>query len=185
MKSIIFFLEEPSAKALLEGLLPNLNVDLDLCRFIVFEGKSDLESQIVRKIQGYRVPNARFVVLRDKDRADCRDVKAQLIDKCAKAGKAAASLVRIACHELESWYLGDLTAVETGLGARNLAKKQNQNLYRNPDNIASPAHHLQRLVPGYQKIAGSRAIGPCLNPNANRSHSFNVFVSGIQKLINS
>ena len=45
------------------------------------------------------------------------------------------TLIRIACHELEAWYLGDLAAVEQGLELKKLGKLQNQRKYRNPDNI--------------------------------------------------
>ncbi len=46
MKSLVFFLEEPSARAMLEGLLPRLLPDGWLVRYIVFEGKQDLEKQL-------------------------------------------------------------------------------------------------------------------------------------------
>ncbi len=102
---------------------------------------------------------------------------------CRDAGKPDV-LARIPCHELESWHLGDLNAVEQGLGVPGLAKKQKRAKYRNPDLIANPVQELQRLTnERYQKIAGSRAIGPHLSPDANRSHSFTVFVSGLQRLV--
>ena len=69
------------------------------------------------------MPESRFVVLCDQDSADCRTVKKGLVRKCHDAGKDKA-FVRIACRELESWYLGDLTAVEAGLGIKNLSRLQ-------------------------------------------------------------
>ena len=65
MNEVVFLLEELSARAMLEGLLPKLLPDTIRCRYIVFEGKQDLEKQLVKRMRGYRVPNARFVVLRD------------------------------------------------------------------------------------------------------------------------
>lgn len=53
-------------------------------------------------------------MLRDKDSGDCVETKNRLAGICRDAGKPNA-LIRIACHELESWYLGDLSAVEQGL----------------------------------------------------------------------
>ncbi len=128
------------------------------------------------------MPDSAFVVLRDKDSGDCRRIKANLVELCQRANKSHA-LVRIACHELESWYLGDLQAVEQGLDFHGLARKQGSRKYRVPDRLANPAQELERMTnKRYQKVTGSRKIGPYLSPDANRSHSFNVFVSGIRRL---
>jgi len=136
---------------------------------------------MVKKLRGYRVPEARFVVMRDKDSEDCRQVKERLAAKCAEAGKPDA-LIRVACHELESWYLGDLAAVEAGLEVGGLVRYQKRKPYAAPDHLAAPAGKLRAIAPAYQKIGGSRVIGPHLNPDVNRSHSFSVFVAGIRKL---
>jgi hypothetical protein len=181
MKEVVFFLEELSAQVMLEGFLPNIISDSIRLRFIVFEGKQDLERQMVKRMRGYRVPDARFVVLRDKDFEDCRQVKKRLVEKCAE-GRRPGSLVRVACHELESWYLGDLAAVEAGLGVTGLARQQHKTPYDKPDDLAAPAKKLQSIAPVYQKVGGSRAIGPHLNPDGNRSQSFGVFVAGMRKL---
>jgi hypothetical protein len=179
MSEIVFFLEEASAQAMLEGFLPKILSNR--CRFIVFEGKQDLEKQMVRRMRGYRVPDARFVVLRDKDSEDCREVKKRLVKKCAE-GLRPDTLVRVACHELESWYLGDLAAVEAGLQTTGLARHQHKTPFDKPDDLASPARKLQSIAPAYQKVGGSRAIGPHLDPVNKRSHSFAVFVDGLRKL---
>lgn len=181
MSEIVFMLEEPSAQAMLEGLLPHVIPNIPV-RYIVFEGKSDLEKQIVRRLQYYRVPNAQFVILRDQDSSDCKSVKANLVAKCQQAGKPDA-LVRIACHELESWYLADLTAVGQALSIPNLPAKQNKAKYRNPDNLSNAAQELTKLTNyQYQKVGASRAIGPLLDPQNSRSRSFTIFISGLRKL---
>lgn len=182
MSELVFFLEEPSAQAMLEGLLPRLLPEIKTVRYIVFEGKQDLEKQIQRRLRGYRSPGAKFVVLRDQDSADCRIVKAGLKKKCEDAGRPE-TLIRIACHELESWYLGDLAAVETALQIRGLGGFQNGAKYRRPDNIANAAEELSKLTKGvYQKILGSRVIGPLLDLENTRSPSFRVFISGLRTL---
>ncbi len=182
MKELVFFLEEPSASVMLDGLLPRILPAGIFYRTIVFDGKQDLEKRMVKRLRGYLNLNAKFIILRDKDSADCIELKANLREKCIEADKSD-TLIRIACYELESWYLADLAAVEKGLCLSGLADKQNKKLFRNPDAFPNPFVELQRLAPSYQKLIGSRAIGPFLDPDNTRSNSFRVFISGIQRLI--
>ena len=181
MSEIVFFLEELSAGAMLEGLLPKVLPQGLSVRFVVFEGKQDLERYLERRIRGYRVPNARFVVLRDQDAEVCESVKTRLQRLCDGTGREGV-LVRIACHEIESWYLADLHAVQEGLGVPGLARLQEKQLYREPDAIGSPSQQLSKIAPCYQKVGGSRAIGPEMDPTNRRSHSCGVFVAGIKRL---
>ncbi len=183
MTELVFFLEEPSAREMLKGVLKNLIPEDITVRYVVFQGKQDLHKRLGLKLRGWLVPSTRFVVLRDKDSSDCVVTKNQLLHICQQAGKEDV-LIRIACHELESWYLGDLNAVEEGLQINGLARKQNRRNYRDPDRIASPSQELKHLTKErYQKVGGSRKIGPYLSLDANRSHSFNVFISGISQLV--
>lgn len=89
MKQIVFLLEEPSARDLLEGLLPKLLPDTVHVRFLVFEGKQDLEKQLVRKIRGWKAPNSSFVVMRDQDAADCRNVR-KVLENLGKSMRGRA-----------------------------------------------------------------------------------------------
>ena len=181
MSEIVFLLEEPSAEAMLDGLLPMI-LPIDVThRCIVFDGKQDLEKQMVRRLRGYRAPDAQFVVLRDQDSGDCKEVKKGLVRKCVEANKPDV-LVRIVCREIESWYLADLAAVEKGLEETGLARLQNKQPYRAPDSISSPCRKLRELVPSYQKIAGSRAIAPHLDCGNARSRSFRNFIEGVRRI---
>jgi hypothetical protein len=92
-------------------------------------------------------------------------------------------LVRIVCHHLESWYLGDLAAVEKAFSLNGIARQQDQRKFRDPDTLANAEQELSRIVPEYQKINGSRRIAPHLNLESNRSHSFNVFLAGVRRLV--
>jgi len=160
MNELVFFLEEESAKALLEQIFPLLiSSESEVHpRFIVFEGKQDLEKQLPKKLRGYLNPRARFIVMRDQDQTDCRKTKRSLKALCAGAGHPQAT-VRIACRELEAFYLGDLRAVELGLGLSGLSGKQNKAKFREPDRLASPSRELEKLTGRrYQKVAGSAAI---------------------------
>ena len=102
MTQLVLFVEEPSAREMLNGLLPRMLPSDMKFRCIVFEGKQDLEKRLPRKLKGWQAPETAFVVLRDKDNSDCVRIKERLVQICHDAGRAD-TLVRIACYELESW----------------------------------------------------------------------------------
>lgn len=174
MRELVFLLEERSMQEVLRVVVPTLVPKDVTCRFISHEGKKDLEKSIPRKLRGWRTPGAQFVVLRDKDLGDCKTVKRKLVKLCSQSHRPD-TLVRIVCHHLESWFLGDLAAVEKAFALNGVAKRQEQKKYCNPDGLANAQQELRRLAPRYQKVGGSRLIAPHLNIDANRSHSFNVF----------
>jgi hypothetical protein len=184
MRELVFLLEEDSAKAFLESLLPRiLNKDIAI-RLIPFEGKQDLEKQITKRIHGYANPNARFIVLRDQDsHPDCMQVKQNLIQKCIASGKTDKFLVRIACKELETFYLADLQAIESGMELHGLARHQRKAKFRSPDHLQSPSRELSHLTKGeYQKVSHSRLIGQFIDLENTRSNSFKHLVLGIKRL---
>lgn len=185
MKHLVFLLEELSAEEMLKGVLPKLLPEGIIVKYIVFEGKQDLEKQLERKLKAWQQPNSVFLVMRDKDGGDCSVIKQQLLAKVTASGKQDVTLVRIACTELESFYLGDLNAVEQGLGIANLAKKQGEKKYRSTDYLANASQELHKLTQrNYQKVSGSRAISAYLKTDgSNCSHSFNVLINGIEKLV--
>ncbi|HOW76959.1 MAG TPA: DUF4276 family protein [Candidatus Competibacteraceae bacterium] len=101
---------------------------------------------------------------------------------CINAGRPNA-VIRIACCELESFYLADLAAVEQGLGITGIAKRQTHQKFRTPDRLGSPSQELKKLTKGqYQKINGSRAIGLHLDTENTRSHSFKMLVEALRRI---
>lgn len=82
----------------------------------------------------------------------------------------------------DKFYLGDLAAVALGLATTGLARQQNQAPFNQPDQVTAPARKLKSLAPGYQKVGGSRTIGPHFDPDRNRSRSFQVLVAGLRQL---
>ncbi len=184
MRRLIFLLEELSAMEMLKGMLPGILPEDVVPEYKVFEGKQDLEKSLPIILRAWRVPNCSFVVMRDQDSGDCSDVKQRLVDLSLGAGRSDVPvMIRIACRELESFFLGDLAAVEKGMGVPGLAGRQNSRKYRQPDRLGNPAAELMQLTAGrYKKIAGSRAIGRHLSIEQNRSHSFRVLLSGIRRL---
>lgn len=180
MSTIVFLLEERSAREMLNVILPKILPAHVSFRLIPFEGKQDLERNIEQKIRGWQLPDTKFIILRDKDSEDCHSVKARLVEKCQNANRPD-SLVRIACHELESFYLGDLSAVSQAFGLQ--MPSQQSRKFRNPDSLANAAEELKKLTHNqYQKIEGSRRISNFLaTDRTNRSTSFNILLSGIKK----
>ena len=187
MKQLVLFLEEASAKAVLEGLLPRLLPENVFVRYIVFEGKTDLEKQIITRLRGWIYPETAFIILRDQDSGDCHEVKHTLREKCIEAGKPA-TIVRIACRELESWYFGELLAVEKALELPNLSSYAKSAKYRIPDKIVKPSVELAKITnKKYQKISSSRKIGKYLSSEVekNTSVSYSHFISGLNKALAS
>ena len=181
MSHLVFLLEERSAKAMLEAFVPRIVPTGTELRYFPFEGKQDLEKNLERKLKGYLMPGARFVVLRDEDSANCQETKRRVAALCSSAGRSDA-VVRIACRELESWYLSDLHAVSRAYDKPNLVRQASKARYRNPDGMEAPSRELRRLVPEYQKIDGSRRIGAHLDPDNQKSRSFHHFVSAVRRL---
>lgn len=58
MRELVFLLEEPSVKAMIEVILPRIvPEELSIIyQYIIFRGKQDLEKEITRKIKGYYNP---------------------------------------------------------------------------------------------------------------------------------
>lgn len=177
MSRIVFLLEEYSMKVLLEGLLPRLIPGLKfLC--IHHEGKQDLEKSIPKKLRAWREPDVRFVVVRDQDSEDCRQLKERLVLLCEIAGRPN-TLVRIACRELEAWYLGDPEALAIAFEnnkLRNIAVKAK---YRDPDLVVSPSEEIAKLVPEFQKVSGARRMARLLSRSGNSSRSYKIFLQGL------
>jgi hypothetical protein len=182
MPEIVFLLEESSMEETLKGLLPRILPINTPLKYIKFQGKQDLEKNLKRKLRGYLVHGARFVVLRDQDSGDCRAIKQRLRELCIQSNRPD-TLIRIVCRELESWFLGDLAAVETALGISGLSQRQSEKKFRSPDKHNNAKQILTNLTDGkYRAISSSRAIGPHLNLEENTSHSFRVFIQGVKNL---
>ena len=181
MNRIVFLLEDDSMRILLEGLLPRLFPGL-LFQCVPHEGKQDLEKSIPRKLKAWREPGVRFVVIRDQDSADCHQVKTNLVQLCQSTGRRDV-LVRVACRELEAWYIGEPQVLKQAFpttrpsSLRELGKSR----YQNPDTVARPSDIIAKLIPEFQKRSGARRMAAFLSRD-NASNSFRVFVEGVEKL---
>ncbi len=184
MSCLVCLLEEPSAEEMLRGVLSRIIPDDIYVHYMVFEGKQDLDKRLEQRLRLWQRPDSVFLIMRDKDSGNCVTIKQSLLEKVTASRRRDTTLVRIACHELESFYLGDLHAVEQGLQLTGLSRQQNKQKYRVPDNLANASEELIKLTEKrYSKIAGSRAISPYLTiDGSNKSNSFNVLLSGVCEL---
>jgi len=181
MKELVILTEEPSAKDLLEGLLPRLLPAGWAFRCFPYEGKQDLERRAPLICRAWQNPDAVFLVLRDQDSGDCRAVKARLIERFTETHQRPI-LFRIACRELEAWIVGDLEAFGQEFSVAAAAKAVGKAKFRNPDALGSPVSELGRFVPGYRKRDGARRMGLRIDPVRNASPSFRAFCDGVRTL---
>jgi hypothetical protein len=181
MRHLVFLLEEPSAQDALEAWVP-LWLPVGVTpHYLVFQGKQDLEKRMVLRMRHWLLPDSRFVVMRDQDSGDCRQVKAALQKRCRAAGRADA-VVRVACRELESFFVGDWQAVAQAFDRPALARLASRAPFREPDALGSPSQELARQLGGYQKRDGARRIAPLIDPARNRSRSFHALRSAVLAL---
>lgn len=144
-----FLLEERSIKIVLEEILPKLIPEHITYKCIPHQGKQDLAKSIPIKIKAFQFsPSTEFVIVHDQDSHDCKELKTKLKQICQTAGKPDV-MIRIICHELESWFLGDLAAVEKAynLNPHSLSRKQTQGKFRAPDRLNSAKEELKKLLP--------------------------------------
>ena len=197
-----FFLEEPSTQDTLKTILPKIlsnNVTFD---FLVFEGKDDLLNNLSARLMGYRwIPNNwRIMVLIDEDRRDCHELKAKLEKAAYEAGfvtKSSAAqngdfqvVNRLAIEELEAWFFGDVEAMHAAYPkiSRHLNTKSK---YQNPDAIrGGTSEALEDLLiekkyyrERIPKPTVAQKIARHMEPNRNRSKSFQVFVEGLKACV--
>ena len=195
---IEFLVEEPSAEAALNNIVPKIIGAAATFKIHPYQGKSDLLARLPARLAAYRrwIPaDWRIVVLIDADAQDCHQLKAQLekaacdagfVTKSAALGARFEVLNRLAIEELEAWFFGDVEALCAAYPrmSRNLGDKAR---YRHPDAIRGGTWEaLERELKrrgyfsgGLEKITAARAISAEMEPKRNRSPSFGVFRDGI------
>jgi hypothetical protein len=185
MKPLVFLLEEPSMKEFLDFFIPRAFPEVDfLC--VKHEGKQDLEKSIPRKLRAWGIPHPHFIIIRDNDQDQCRKVKRNLKELCRKGGRPDA-LIRIACQELEAWYLGSLETLASVYTCNELLSFANKRKYKDPDHLASPSHEISQIIPEFRKIDGARRMGQGIpiDEDLNRSDSFKVFIKGLRRILSA
>lgn len=183
MRRLVFLLEERSMKEFLDRLLPRAFPRLDfLC--VPHEGKQDLEKSIPRKLRAWNEPGVKFIVIRDNDGAPCKKIKSKIQKLCTQS-RHSDTLVRIACQELEAWYLGEPMALAAAFQQPNLKKISNKPRYNDPDVVKSPSAVLERMIPSFQKISAARRMGEAISTSEKDNHScsYQNFLSGVRQIM--
>jgi len=121
---IEFLLEEPSAEATLEIILPKILSANIYFTCYAFEGRDDLLKKLPVRLKGYKpwIPDDwRIIVLIDRDQDDCLQLKATLEEVARDVGFGTKSsptpagnfqvVNRLAIEELEACFFGDVEAL--------------------------------------------------------------------------
>jgi hypothetical protein len=199
--AIDFIVEKPSMEAFLRVVLPMI---LGRTQFKIrqFQNKDQLLKRLPTRLQGYSqwiTANYKIVVLVDRDNEDCEKLKAQLEQMALNAGLATRSqsaggqftvINRIVIEELEAWYFGDWQAVQNAY-PRVSQSIPAQSRYRDPDAIQGGTwEHFEPVLQraGYyknrlRKIEAAKSIGPFVDLENNRSHSFQCFRDALRDLV--
>jgi hypothetical protein len=199
---IEFLVEDFSTQAALRQLLPKILAPDTYYDIRFFQGKADLLAQLPNRLAGYRAwmpEDYRIVVLLDRDNDDCKDLKSKLEAISSQAGLRTKTtqgpgqpfqiLNRIMIEELEAWFFGDVPALVKAYPGIKPSLANNAK-YRDPDAIKGGTWEaLERELQskghfktGLDKVKAAREIATLMEPAANRSPSFQAFLSGLQAL---
>lgn len=199
---IEFLVEEPSTEAALHNIVPKILGDKISFNVHPHQGKPDLLAKLPERLRGYRAwlpQDWRIVVIVDRDADDCHKLKTSLKMAALDVGlvtKSAATsggrfevINRLAIEELEAWFFGDVDALHAAY-PRVSPNLDNKRRYRDPDAITGTWEALERELQragyhraGLAKIAAAKVISAYMNPEHNRSSSFQVFRQGLLELV--
>jgi hypothetical protein len=187
-EQIEILVEEVSMEKFLHGILPSILPEGfaigSNCFVRPHSGKSDLLKSVKNKARAfkhYHLP-VKLVVIHDQDANDCVALKQHIKDVIRAENPDIPLLVRIACKELENWYLGDLEAVEKAYPESKAAKLSRKAKFRNPDDL-NGHDEMKKICSAFGKVSGAARLSKLVSPDKNNSPSFNHFVTGLQKFL--
>ena len=186
-EQVEFLLEEPSMANLLQVILPKIlptGYALGInCFLRPHQGKQDLKKSIPKKVRAFSkfyIPT-KIIIVHDQDSNNCKDLKSELLAVCKKNGDCPV-LIRIACRELENWYLGDMNAIHKVYADFKPKKHRYKAKFKEVDSTHG-ANELSILIGDFQKGYASRNIPRFFDIENNSSVSFNQFVSGVRNFL--
>lgn len=191
---IEFLVEEYSIEVTLKIIVPKIIGDNHSFLIHNFQNKDRLLKKLPERMNAYAkfVPEDwRIVVVVDQDRDDCLDLKKILCDASSVVTQQKGNIVlhRIAVEELESWFLGHISAIcaEYKKIPTSLCQQAG---FRNPDTIKGGTwEQLDRILKKYgyetglQKIDFAQKVAPYMDMENNQSKSFQVFRDGLRTII--
>ena len=183
----------------LENLVPRILPDAGF-KVYAYNGKSGLLKKLPSRLLAYArwLPDDyKLIVLVDRDSDNCHDLKNCLERISGNAGLKSISrfpehfqiINRIVIEELEAWFFGDLEAIF--MAYPNVPATLGQSsLCRNPDSISNGTwEQLARILKDsgdhpmrLGKLRASRDISRHMDPDRNRSKSFQVFRDALRRI---
>lgn len=202
LDKLIVLVEEPSMEMALEQLLPRMLAGADF-QIIRFQCKDDLLKNLPDRLRGYSqwLPaNWVILVLVDRDDDDCRVLK-QAMEKMAADSRLLSKTLaghgqpfqvanRIAVEELEAWFFGDWTAVQTAY-PRVSASQVSKQGFRDPDAVLGGTWEaLERVLKkagyfktGLRKMECAKQVAQHMEPARNASRSFQAFAGAVASAV--
>ncbi len=194
--------EEAATEAALRLLLPRIVGAEVTWSIYSHRGKQHLLRVLdgrLKALSQWLPDDHRVVVLVDLDMGDCRELRGTLDEIALRAGFSIWSgssgarccvMNRIAIEELEAWFFGDMEALRTAYPRlpENLPRRAT---FRNPDAIKGGTWEaLERVLQstgyhegGLPKILNARSVAAHMDPDRNRSRSFQVFRDGLRAMV--
>lgn len=186
-------------EVVLENLVPRILPNADF-RVHTYNGKGGLLKKLPSRLKAYGkwLPdNYKLIVLVDRDADDCIVLKGQLEQISDDAGLKSISnfpkqfqiINRIVIEELEAWFFGDFAAIRDAY-PRVPARLERSTFCRYPDLISDgtseqlasilgkSGYHPVRLM----KLQAARDISRHMDPDRNRSKSFQVFRDALKMI---
>ena len=182
---IVLFTEEasmtPVLKRVMQATRPSAIEGVDWI-IIAHRGKPDLHKNLVRKMREWNYGNPHFIILQDNDGGDCYHSKKKILELCTQTNKPYH--VRIVCQELESWFIGDLNAVEKAFPKSHATKEARRPKFCNPDTLNKPSEIIAKLTDtgDSAKVGRAEVISKFLALESNRSPSFQLLIATLRQL---
>jgi hypothetical protein len=191
---IEFLVEEPSTEVALKFIVPKIIGNTHTLKIHNFQNKDRLLKRLPERMKFYAnfvTDDWRIVILVDEDRSDCQELKRKLCDASSVVTKHKGNIVlhRIAVEELESWFIGDVTAIRSEYEKIPVSLSQ-QAKFRNPDIIKGGTwEQLDKILKKYgyetglQKIDFAEKVSPHMDVDNNLSRSFQIFRDGLRSIV--